>query len=49
MGVAWVRLKRNPSLSRSALDPDLVPDKVELVLKRGKPIFVRFARLLDNY
>src|SRR3984957_17853212 len=30
MGVAWVRLKRNPSLSRSALDPDLVPDKVEL-------------------
>lgn len=28
MGVTWVRLKRNPIPSRSALDPDLIPDAV---------------------
>lgn len=28
MGVTWVRLKRNPAPSRSALDADLIPDVV---------------------
>jgi hypothetical protein len=28
MGVTWVRLKRNPAPSRSALDADLILDAV---------------------